>query len=281
MFKGKTTVKNGEFEISFIIPRDINYQYGLGKITYFAVSDNGKAAAGSFNITVGGSVHGSDYMEGPQIRLFMNDTLFRDGGITDQNPKLIALLNDENGINSSEESIGHEITAKLDSDPSKVYILNRYYEADLGTYKKGVVNYRFTNLPVGNYQLWLTAWNLENKPSQTSIRFRVTQSTMLKIDKLYNYPNPFADRTRIYFEFNMPDTELQIELQIYDMSGKLLRSIKQTMISEGYTSGDFEWDGRDANGNFINAGIYPYRIILSSEKGQTVWTSSKMAIENY
>jgi len=279
LFKGKTVVENGEFELSFIMPRDINYQYGFGKISFYACADDGTPAAGSFKkLIVGGSVTGQDYTKGPNIRLFMNDTLFRDGGITDQNPRLIAFLQDETGINTSDEGLGHQITATLSHDPKKVYILNRHYEADLNAHNRGTVNYRFTNLPAGDYELLFTAWNLQNYSSQANIKFRVTQSTKLLIDKLYNYPNPFAGYTRIYFEFNMPDTELQVELQIFDMTGRILRSMKQSFYSEGFTSGEFEWDGCDANGGRLIPGIYPYRVILSTEKGQTVWQTSKMAI---
>ena len=280
LFKGKTSVRNGEFELTFFMPRNINYRYGFGKIAYYARSDDGRVAAGSFRkIVVGGSVPmGTDDTEGPEIRLFMNDTLFRDGGITDENPRLIAFLRDETGINTSDEGLGQNITVQLSHDPFTVYTLNRYYEADLDSHNKGSVNYRFANLPAGDYELWFEAWDLQNHASQASIKFRVTHSSALHIDKLYNYPNPFADHTRIYFEFNMPDTELQVELQIYDFSGRLLRSMKQSLISEGYTSGEFEWDGHDANGNRMNAGVYPYRVLLHSANGQMVWQTSKMII---
>ena len=279
LFKGKTEVENGEFELSFIMPRNIKYQYGFGKISYYACSDDGKSAAGSFEkIIVGGFVPGIENTEGPKIRLFMNDTLFRNGGITDQNPRLIAFLQDETGINTSDEGIGQQITATLSNDPTKEYILNRHYEADLNAHNKGTVHYRFTNLPAGDYELFFTAWNLRNQSSKDSIKFRVTQSSMLQIDKLYNYPNPFADYTRIYFEFNMPDTEVRVELQIFDMSGRQLRSMKQSLYSEGFTSGEFEWDGRDANGGRMLPGIYLYHVILSTEKGQMVWQTEKMAV---
>ncbi len=33
--------------------------------------------------------------EGPEIKLFMNDTLFRNGGITGNNPTLLALIEDK------------------------------------------------------------------------------------------------------------------------------------------------------------------------------------------
>ena len=281
LFKGTASVKNGEFELSFIMPSDINHQYGFGKITYYAYTDKGESAAGAFEkIMVGGFVPGTDDREGPKIQLFMNDTFFRDGGITDQNPRLIAYLHDKKGINTSDEGLGRQITATLSHDPKKMYILNRYYEAGLDSPNQGTVNYRFNNLPAGDYELSFTAWNLENISSQASIRFRVAPSPKLQIDKLYNYPNPFAEHTRIYFEFNMPDTELQVELQVYDQSGRLLRSMQQSFMSEGYTSGEFEWDGYDASGNRMLAGLYPYRIILRTEKGQMVQQSSRMVIEN-
>ncbi len=278
LYKGKATVKNGEFELSFIMPRDINYQYGFGKISYYAYSDNGAAAGAFEKIVVGGSdTEISDYT-GPIIRLFMNDTLFRDGGITDQNPKLIAFLQDENGINISDEGLGHGITAILNNDPTLMFYLNPYYEANLDNHNKGMVNYQFTNLPSGNYELLFTAWDLDNNSSQQNIHFQVTPSAVLQIAKLYNYPNPFFDYTHIYFEYNMPDADIQAELQIFDMSGRLLRSMKQSLYSVGYTSGNFQWDGSDGDGNRMAAGIYPYRVILRTSTGQIVRQSSKMVI---
>jgi flagellar hook assembly protein FlgD len=76
----------------------------------------------------------------------------------------------------------------------------------------------------------------------------------------------------------MPDTEIQAELQVYDLTGRLLRTLQQSFFSEGFTSGAFDWDGRDANGNRMDAGIYPYRMILRTEKGQIAWQTSRMVI---
>ncbi len=278
LYKGKAGVKNGEFEISFVMPRDINYSYGFGKISYYAYSEN-DAAAGAFEeITVGGSATAPDDTAGPEIRLFMNDTLFRDGGITDQNPTLIAYLRDENGINTSDRGIGHGITAVLNNNTDAVYHLNPYYEAALDDSRKGTVVYRFSNLPVGHYELLFTARDINNNPSRASIRFRVTQSSVLQIVNLHNFPNPFSEATEIYFEYNMPETNMEVELQIFDMTGRELRSVKQSLYSRGYTSGRFLWDGRDATGNKMKSGIYPYRVTLRSPKGQVVRESSKIML---
>ncbi|MDR1865719.1 MAG: type IX secretion system sortase PorU [Bacteroidales bacterium] len=277
LFGGKATVRGGEFEIAFVMPRDINYRYGFGKISYFACDGREIAAGACDTIMTGGSDAALEDFSGPEIRLFMNDTLFRNGGVTDGNPVLLALLADENGINTA-EGIGHGVTATLNSAPTDVYRLNDCYEAEPDNYRKGRVTYRFSGLSAGDYELTLSAWDVANNPSQAVMHFRVAQSDVLQIAGLYNYPNPFSDRTRIYFEYNLPNEPVEVEVQIFDLSGRLLHLIRQTLISEGYTSGEFHWDGRDAGGNLLHNGIYPYRVILRSRRGAEAVQTSKMAL---
>ena len=90
LFSGKTTAKDGRFSFTFIVPRDINYSFGTGKISYYAY-DNKEDMNGSFNnIIVGGfSILPLTDTSGPDIKLYMNDTLFRNGGITDKNPRFL------------------------------------------------------------------------------------------------------------------------------------------------------------------------------------------------
>ena len=73
--------------------RDIDYSFGSGKISYYA-NDDKEDMNGSFNdIIVGGfSKTLLTDNEGPEIKLYMNDTLFRNGGITDNNPRLLAII---------------------------------------------------------------------------------------------------------------------------------------------------------------------------------------------
>jgi hypothetical protein len=281
LYKGKATVRNGAFDADFIMPRDINYQYGFGKLTYFAYSEDAVLSAGAFEeIVVGGSDTAMDDFSGPDIRLFMNDTLFRDGGITDQNPVLMVYLRDESGINTT-GGIGHRITARLNHDPSNTYYLDDYYEAEADNYRKGQVMYRFFDLPAGQYELEFTAWDVANNSAQSSIRFQVTRSGILQMANLRNYPNPFSDHSYIYFEYNFPGEAIDVEMQIFDLSGRQLRTIRQSLFSDGYTSGLLQWDGHDGHGNSMNNGIYPYRIILRTAKGQEVRQTAKMVLLRY
>ena len=76
---------------------------------------------------------------GPDISLFMNDENFVNGGTTNETPSLLAKLFDENGINTVGSGIGHDLTAVLDENTENAIVLNDFYEADLNTYKSGIV----------------------------------------------------------------------------------------------------------------------------------------------
>ncbi|MFV0269593.1 MAG: type IX secretion system sortase PorU, partial [Draconibacterium sp.] len=120
IYKGESSVKNGAFTFSFVVPKDISYSLGEGKIMYYA--DNGlEDAHGAFdNFNIGGA--GSDITDnqGPGIDLFLDSPDFESGDKTSKNPTLMANLSDDNGINTVGTGIGHDITAVIDGDYSKV-----------------------------------------------------------------------------------------------------------------------------------------------------------------
>ena len=57
----------------------------------------------------------------------MNNTNFADGGITNQNPMLLACLTDDTGINSTGSGVGHDITVYLDGQIINTVVLNDFY----------------------------------------------------------------------------------------------------------------------------------------------------------
>ena len=142
LFKGKASVENGEFRIKMFIPRDINYLYDYGKISYYARSESADFTGYSNDIIIGGFNNQSTIdTTGPEISLFLNDTLFRPGGISDSRPTMLAFLSDIGGINTAGTGIGHDIVSYLDEDRSNSIILNNYYENNLNTYTSGSIEY--------------------------------------------------------------------------------------------------------------------------------------------
>jgi len=131
MYKGKASIKNGYFDFTFVVPKDINYAYGNGKISYYANNTSTDAFGEDKRFVVGGlNSAGLNDNVPPTVELYLNDINFVSGGLTDENPKLIAEIYDENGVNTVGNGIGHDIVAILDNNTSNPIVLNDYYAAN-------------------------------------------------------------------------------------------------------------------------------------------------------
>jgi hypothetical protein len=279
IYKGKVNVSEGKFNFTFIVPKDIAYQYGQGKISYYARSYDTDANGYEDNIIVGG--YNNDALvddKGPDIRLYMNTTDFINGGLTDQNPDLLAVISDTSGINTVGNGIGHDLTAILDGNSQDAKILNDYYVTDLNTFKSGVVVYPFTNLSDGPHTIVFKAWDVHNNSSEATIDFVVVSSANIELQDLMNYPNPFNDYTTFSFEFNQSSGSLEAEIRIYSLQGMLIRTLRETFIPTGYLSRQIEWDGTTYGGQKIGGGTYVYVLTLTASDGSSVHKTSKMVI---
>lgn len=279
LFSGKTIVNDGKFRFTFIVPRDIDYSFGPGKISYYA-NDNLKDMNGSFTkIFVGGfsKISLSD-TDGPDIKLFMNDTLFRNGGITDNNPKLLAIIEDKGGINTTGAGIGHDLTGFLDNDPNKSFVLNNYFENDFNNYMRGRIIYDLSGLIKGSHSITVKAWDNFNNSSEKSILFLVETDGKIILKNLMNYPNPFFSETRIIAEHNRPDAEFDVTINIFSLNGRLIKIIRTQVPSTGFVLPPVIWDGNDDGGKRVGKGLYPYTVIVKTGNGETARASGRMII---
>ena len=129
LYQGRSRVKNGHFSYSFMVPKDIRYNFGNGRITYYALdSVNGEGVGHFEKFVVGGSssVAIVDSM-GPELSIYLNSRSFHNGDKTTANPHFFADIYDEHGINTVGSGIGHDLLLTVDSDPNKMYVLNDYY----------------------------------------------------------------------------------------------------------------------------------------------------------
>ena len=279
IYKGNVRAKNGYFSISFIVPRDIAYQYGTGKISYYA-TDGRRDASGNFNRIVVGGI--SDNLivdnQGPELRLFINDTLFKPGGVTDENPVLLAYVRDESGINTIGSSIGHDIVAVLDGKTDAPYILNDFYEADLDTYKSGRISFPMKGLEPGNHTLKLKLWDVNNNSADGTIDFVVSSSGGLVLGSFEAYPNPFSESARFVFSHNKAGEDLELELGIFTLMGNRVATRKQTIFAGGFRTVAFDWDGRNAGGNYVASGLYIARLKVRDASGNESFISAKVSL---
>ncbi|MBO7572565.1 MAG: type IX secretion system sortase PorU [Bacteroidales bacterium] len=280
IFNGQSTVKNGNFKFSFIVPVDIAYYFDKGKISYYANNLSDKEASGyDKTITIGGTdPNGIHDTEGPAIELYMNDENFIDGGIVNENPMLIAKISDESGINTVGNGIGHDITLTTDGNTSEKTVLNSFYESEMDDYKTGSINYPNSGLAIGSHTMTIKAWDVMNNSTEKSIDFIVTTSSEMVIDKLFNYPNPFTTRTSFYFGHNQPYETLEVIISIFTVSGKLVKTLESTMTCDGYISEPIEWNGLDEYGDKIGKGVYIYKVKVRNSTGTTVEKFEKLVI---
>ncbi len=279
LYSGEATVSNGQFSFGFYIPKDINYAYGPGKISYYS-NDQEIDAHGSFeDFSVGGI--GTENVtddELPDIELFMNDSFFMSGGITDGNPELLAYVSDNFGINTTGNGIGHDLTATLNDDRINTVILNEFYQANTNSYNSGVIRYPYSKLEPGAHSVRVKIWDIHNNSAEASLDFVVMESEEMLMEQIYNYPNPFFDQTWFSIEHNRPDRELRLVLSIYNLSGALVRVIDRQIYSPGYRLEPVMWDATSSGGAKMGGGIYIYRATLSTEEGELASSSGKLII---
>jgi hypothetical protein len=273
LYKGAATVAQGRFSFSFIVPKDIAYNYGAGKISYYAVNDDEQnpfdANGIEENFVIGGTAEDITYdYDEAELFLFMNDTLFVNGGITDENPILLANIFDLSGINTVGNGIGHDITAALDGNTVSPYVLNDFYEAKKDDFTRGVVRFPLYNLAKGEHSITLKVWDVFNNSSEATINFVVIDANDLAIANFTTFPNPFSVSTDIYFQHNKANQELDYVLEIYSITGVLVKRIERTSYnSEGYRIGPISWDGKDNYGVKISAGMYIANLGVTSKDG--------------
>jgi hypothetical protein len=279
LFSGKTMAKDGRFSFTFIVPRDINYSFGSGKLSYYAYGDKEDMNGSFSNIIVGGfSKTLLADLEGPDIKLYMNDTLFRNGGITDSNPMLLAILTDQGGINTTGSGIGHDLTGFLDNESNRSFVLNSYFEDDFDNYRRGRIRYNLSGLSEGNHSLTIKAWDNFNNSSEKTISFEVLTTGKFELRNLVNYPNPFMSGTRISLEHNRPESELDVTINIFNIDGRIIKIIRTKVTSTGYTLPPVIWDGKDDGGRKAGRGMYPYSVTIITGNGELARVSGRMII---
>lgn len=281
IYRGKASVRNGLFSFSFVVPKDISYEIGYGKISYSA--DNGTAdAIGYHNNVIVGTTSDSIAPDnnGPEIKLFLNDEQFVYGGVTNENPTLIVKLKDENGINITGRGVGRDISMVLNDNTTKNVALNEYYQAKTDSYQEGEVRFKMKDLPQGKNMLKTRAYDVYNNSSDAMLEFVVANSQEMALQHVLNYPNPFTTNTTFHFDHNKAGETITVQVQVFTISGKLIKTLQTDAVTSGNHFDQLSWDGRDDFGDNIGKGVYIYKVKVKSNSGKSAEEFQKMVILN-
>jgi len=222
IFRGIASVKNGSFELTFRVPLDINLSVGSPKVSSYASDASRDAWGGDASLLIGGIYDGivTDN-EGPEVRLFINDTLFKSGSISGPNPIAIGKLSDESGINAVGLGIGHNINLTLDGESISA---NDFYLSDLDDFTSGTLAYPFYDVAVGKHLLELRAWDVLNQWGYDSLSFIVLDHNEPILNHLFAYPNPFTTEVRFNLNHNQQSETGILSLDIVNNQGQTIWS---------------------------------------------------------
>ena len=271
LHRGSARVRDGSFVLHFVMPKNIVYQAGSGKISAYAQSDQSDAHGADQTFSVGGSSQRiADDTTPPQIQLFMDDTTFVDGGLTGSRTQLLAALSDEHGISVSTASLGQQLIATLTHQANNTtteWPLDEFYVTDLDTYQSGTIIYPLDHLADGRYTLTLRAGDTYNNFTEAQTTFMVGEGQQLQLTKVYNFPNPFNQSTTFVLDHNRPGDDLSVRIDIMDSQGKVAESLTRE-FQESATRLQAIWGGDNSSAQVMRPGVYVARVTVQSLSDQ-------------
>jgi hypothetical protein len=291
VYGGQASVRGGRFSVKFVVPKDINYNLGLGKISLYAADLTNKVDAEGYQQAAVGEASKNALTDTtpPEIHLFMNDDSFASGGLTGINSLLLGKLFDKSGINTSNAGVGHELTATLDNAPTNLVVVNDSYTAAVDDFTHGQLRYNYRDLVPGPHTIKVKAWDTYNNSAEASVEFIVAQTAQLALDHVLNYPNPFSNKTTFHFDHNRYGNELEVQVQVFTIAGKLVKTLRASMLASSAhvpaqgtaQEQELTWDGRDDYNDQLARGVYVYRVsVRSLLDQQTVTKFEKLVLLN-
>ena len=279
LFNGSNSVKDGLFDFSFAVPKDISYSTGTGQLIVYAINNEK-------TLSVNGStekfvLNGSERLDrdtiGPSIYCYLNSSSFANGGTVNSTPYFVAELSDEDGINASGSGIGHDLQLIIDGKIETTYTLNSYFTFDFGSYQRGTVGYSIPELAAGQHKLLFRAWDVLNNSSTAELTFNVVKGLEPTLFDVQCTKSPATTSTSFRIIHDRIGSQMDIILDIFDISGRHLWS-----YSESGTATDntyvIDWNLTVDGGRRLGTGIYLYRVRMSCEGSSYASKAKKMII---
>jgi len=280
IYFGNSDVKDGSFRIQFNVPLDISYTKENGMMNFYAYdTEQATDAKGSFlNYILAGTNENPSINElGPEIvNMFLNTPEFVDGDNVNETPFFYAQVFDEDGINMTGAGLGHDIMISIDDNPLWTYNLNTFYHP--ATVSEGTVEFSIPALPAGEHTLTFRIWDILNNPSVDSLRFNVVSGMKPQIVELYASINPAKVNTQFILDHNFPETQMDVEIRVYDLTGRSIWSHSEKGSSGYMKKYPVEWNLSYNSGGRVPPGIYIYKAAVSTSTSRMATKAKKIIV---
>jgi hypothetical protein len=279
IFNGSDQIKDGRFSFTFAVPKDISYSTETGLINLYAVNDERTEIASGIcsQLVMGSGSGGSTSEMGPSIYCYLNSPSFNNGDKVNPTPYFVAELTDEDGINATGSSIGHDLQLIIDGEMAKTYSLNEYFQYDFGSYTKGTVGFSIPTLSYGEHKLLFRAWDVLNNSSTAELTFNVVKGLEPSVFDVNCLKNPATTNTSFIIQHDRVGSQMDVILDIFDISGRHLWSHSDSGVSTD-TTYSLTWDLSVDGGRRLQTGVYLYRVRLSCDGSNYVSKAKKLII---
>ncbi len=204
---------------------------------------------------------GSD-LEPPQIKIGLEGQHFADGDVISSHPVFTIAVQDSGGVDTG------IMPVKLTLDGA-VVDQNEVQQFQNPQVRGQVTVTWVPELSSGDHDLKVEAWDINGNTAAVESAFSI--SSEFSLAAIANHPNPFATETVI--AFTLTDMADKVSLDIYTVSGRLIRSFDFIDLA-GYMEQD--WDGLDDDGNEVANGVY-YLKFTAQKGNKKIETIEKMA----
>ena len=267
LFRGRVSAEAGRFNASFRVPKDISYEENTGKIVAYFFNEQEDGIGFRKNIFINGTDSTiTNDAKGPEIEFFFDDLSASAAYLVNPDFNLFVKLNDETGLNTTGTGVGHKLEGTINDDDENPIDFSNFFIGDLDAAgKSGTIDYKFTDMPLGEHKINIKAWDVFNNSTTAESFFTVVSSDDLTVKDVLNYPNPFGGNTTFTFQHNLSD-QLDVKIKVYTIAGRVIKEIE----SKGETAKfvRIPWDGRDEDGNELANGTYLYKLIVKSINGE-------------
>lgn len=279
LYHGSDSIRNSSFELTFAVPKDINYADGQGMINLYALNtDKTIRANGSCDqFIVGGSAEAKNDSVGPSIYCYLNSPSFVDGGNVNSTPYFVAEIKDKDGINAAGSGIGHDLQLVIDGDMAKTYTLNNNFSYDFGTYTSGSTFYSIPELEEGPHRLQFRAWDIQNNSSTAVLHFNVVKGLRPQLFNIGVTNNPARTSTTFIISHDRMESNMDVVIELFDAAGRQMWRHAESGVS---ATGNYtvDWNLSVDGGRPLQTGVYLYRVKVSSEGSSYVSKTKKLIV---
>jgi len=207
---------------------------------------------------------------GPVIEVFQNGSIILNNSTIYPPYEIEIILKDNSPINLSGFNY-HNLRLWYNNNQSNSIILNNSFinnenfSGESYNYSGSVLTALESSIPINKINI--EAWDILNNPNMISLNVNLYENQI--IYNVYNFPNPFREKTFFTFGYSK-SSPINIDIDIYSLNGQKIKGIHERNItSDGNNFIKIPingWDGSSDNGSKIANGTYIYYLEISSNQ---------------